>query len=408
MYKPRICLVAHLYPRNDEDYKGVFVRDMAVELVRQGFEVHIVTARRPGTTQKETSKDLHVHRFSYWGWRKGIQLGELKGTPVLLLGSLVLLGILKCVVTVLKYKARLIHAYWVVPGGLIGMISGRLTRRPIVATAAGSDLNLAPRHGLTRLLVRLTLKNIDRMIAVSSALKQKAFQLGLSQDRCTVIHGPVGVQMPVLHGRHNGKPHTKERKKSLLYVGNLTPPKRVDTIIGAMNKIVREFPDCRLDIVGDGHLRPQLEALAARLGIKQHVRFLGPLPHEKVLLMMQRADLFVHCSEHEGLPVAIMEAMSAGLPVVASRVGGVPDLVHEGKTGYMVTPDDTDGYAKKILLLLKNDPLRFRLGANGNAFAEKKLSKRQVVSKLKSVYSELIKHRGVVAASGEKNPWTAK
>jgi glycosyltransferase involved in cell wall biosynthesis len=408
MNKPRICLVAHLYPRNDEDYKGVFVRDMAVELARQGFEVHIVTARRPGATQRETSKDLHVHRFPYWGWQKGIQLGELKGTPVLLLGSLVLMGILKCVVTVLKYKACLIHAYWVVPGGLIGMISGRLTRRPIVATAAGSDLNLASRRGLTRLLVRLTLKNIDRMIAVSNSLKQKAFQLGLSQDRCRVVPWAVGVETPALPEPHHGKPYAKETKKRLLYAGNLTPPKRVDTIIEAMDRVVREFPDCRLDIVGDGHLRPQLEALAARLGITQHVRFLGPLPHERVLAMMQRADLFVHCSEHEGLPVAIMEAMSAGLPVVASRLGGVPDLVHEGKTGYMVTPDDTDGYAKKILLLLKNEPLRFHLGANGNAFAEQKLSKRQVVSTLKSVYTELMKHSEVVAPSGEKNPWTAK
>jgi glycosyltransferase involved in cell wall biosynthesis len=390
MYKPRICLVAHLYPRNDEDYKGVFVRDMAVELASQGFEVHIVTPRRPGPTQKETSRDLHVHRFSFWGWQKGIQLGELKGTPVLVLGSLVLLGIVKCAVTVLKYKVCLIHAYWVVPGGLIGMISGRLTRRPIVATAAGSDLNLVTRHGLTRLLVQLTLKNIDRLIAVSSPLKQKALQLGLSQDRCRVIHWAVGVEMPMLRGRHNGKPYAKERKESLLYAGNLTPPKRVDTIIGAMQKIVQEFPGCRLDIVGDGHLRPQLEAQAARLGITRHVKFLGPLPHERVLVMMQRADLFVHCSEHEGLPVAIMEAMCAGLPVVASRVGGVPDLVHEGKTGYMVTPDDTDGYAKKILLLLRNDYLRLLLGANGGAFAERKLSKHRIISELKSVYSEVL------------------
>jgi len=408
MYEPRICVVAHLYPRNDDDYKGVFVRNMVEELASQGFEAHVVAPRRPGTAKKETSRNLHVHRFSYWGWQKGMQLGELKGIPVLLLGSLVLLGILKCVVTVLKYKVCLIHAYWVVPGGLIGMISGRLTRRPIVATAAGSDLNLAPQNGLVRLLVRLTLKNIDRLVAVSSSLKQKALQLGLSQDRCTVIHGPVGVKMSSLPERHHGKPFTKKTKKSLLYAGNLTPPKRVDTIIRAMERVVREFPNCRLDIVGDGHLRPQLEVLAARLGITGHIRFLGALPHERVLGMMQGADLFVHCSEHEGLPVAIMEAMCAGLAVVASPVGGVPELVDEGTTGFMAAPDDVGGYAEKILLLLKNDPLRFRLGASGNAFVEKQLSKHQVVSKLKSVYSELMKPWEVFPAYGENNPWTAK
>ena len=106
--------------------------------------------------------------------------------------------------------------------------------------------------------------------------------------------------------------------------------------------------------------------------------------------MLQCADVFVHCSDHEGLGMAIMEAMGAGLPVVASRVGGVPDLVLEGETGFMIPPDDVEKYAEKILLLLKNDQLRQELGSNARHFAEKHLNKQTILTQLETVYGEIL------------------
>ena len=106
--------------------------------------------------------------------------------------------------------------------------------------------------------------------------------------------------------------------------------------------------------------------------------------------MLQCADVFVHCSDHEGLGMAIMEAMGAGLPVVASRVGGVPDLVREGETGFMIPPDDVEKYAEKVLLLLKNDQLRQELGSNARHFAEKHLNKQTILAQLETVYGEIL------------------
>jgi len=106
--------------------------------------------------------------------------------------------------------------------------------------------------------------------------------------------------------------------------------------------------------------------------------------------MLQGADVFVHCSDSEGLGMAIMEAMGAGLPVVASRVGGVPDLVREGETGFMIPPHDVGRYAKKILLLLQNDKLRQKLGSNARHFAEKHLNKQTILAQLETVYGEIL------------------
>jgi glycosyltransferase involved in cell wall biosynthesis len=390
MHRHKICLISHLFPCDQQDYKGNFVRDLAVELSYRGHEVHVVTPMRPGAVREEAIDGVFVHRFAYYGWRRGIQLGQLKGNSPMLLGSLILLGTMKCLLSVLKHNSDLVHAYWVVPGGLIGLIAGRLTRRPVVATAAGSDLTTAPEYRLARLLTTLTLKHLDRVLPVSTAMKKIAMKLGLPGDRGTVIHGPVGIDTGDLKETAKQQPFTEKYGRSLIYVGNLTAPKRAETIIRAMQKVTEMYADCRLVLIGEGTLRPSLEALADELGLRKHVHFCGALPHEEVLQMLKCADVFVHCSDYEGLGMAVMEAMGAGLPVVASRVGGVPDLVLEGKTGFMIPPDDVERYAEKILLLLKNDQLRQELGSNARRFAEKHLNKQTILAQLETVYGEIL------------------
>jgi len=390
MLKQKICLVTHLFPVNPSDYKGIFVRDLADALSDRGHEVHVVTPLRWGAKRREAQDGISIHRYPYWGWRRAAQLGELKGTPILLLGSLVGMGIARCVQVIRKHGIGLLHAYWVVPAGLIGVAAGRLTGRPVVATAAGSDLFLAPRRRWGRMLVRLTLRHLDRLVAVSRALEDIALELGLPEGRSTLIHGPVGIDLSLFTRPRNHPPRETRPGRSLIYVGNLAPPKRVDTIIRAMQRVVGKVPDCHLTLVGDGVLRPSLEALAAELHLQRSIEFLGALPHGEMARILQSAEVFVHCSDSEGLGVAIMEAMGAGLPVVASGVGGVPDLVRDGETGFMVSPDDHETYAERLLLLLQTEELRARLGGNGSRFAREHLDKHVVIAELEGVYQSLL------------------
>jgi glycosyltransferase involved in cell wall biosynthesis len=108
---------------------------------------------------------------------------------------------------------------------------------------------------------------------------------------------------------------------------------------------------------------------------------------------MNDSDLFVHCSDREGLPVAVVEAMASGLPVVASRVGGIPDVVHNGETGFLLSPGDVEGYAEKIVLILTNEGLRRQMGTASRLYAEKRLHKDVIIAELENVYESVLGRR---------------
>ncbi len=386
-----ICLVTHLYPVDGNDYKGGFVRDLAVSLSSKGYIIHVVTPMRPNALAKENFNGVFIHRFSYWGAHKGVQLGQLKGTPLLLLGTLVLSGLMECVRVVTKYKVDIIHAYWVVPGGLIAMTAGMLTGRPVVATAAGSDLNIASRNKIYRILIRLTLKGIDKLIAVSDSMKQIALSMGLRENKAVVFPGPSGIDIDLYASRGAaGFPEMKDRGRKLLYAGNLTHPKRVDTILKAVKIVAETVADVSLTIIGDGDQRRELETLAENLGIKDKIIFKGAVPHRDVSKYMHHADIFVHCSENEGLPVAIMEAMASGLPVIGSQVGGIPELISDNTTGYLVHYNDHKQYADNIIRLLKNGGLRKQMGRKGLEIALATFSKTNIIKKNIEVYDTMM------------------
>jgi teichuronic acid biosynthesis glycosyltransferase TuaC len=390
MNRLKICFVSHLYPVDRDDYKGVFVHKMAASLASRGHEVHVVTPRRPGTPRQEQRDGVHIHRHWMWGWRGGTRLGQLQGPALLTLGSLLISGIAALLRVVLRYRIDLIQAYWVVPGGFIALVGGWLTRRPVVATASGSDLNVVARRRLIRPFVLATLRGIDRLIANGSEMGRLAHQLGMAPDRIDEVPVVMGIDLDPPSAHDAGDELAGEVGSRLLYLGNLTPPKRVDTILRALSLVVKRMAQVRLTIVGDGDLRPQLERMVEELGLTEEVLFLGARPHREVFPLLRAADVVVHCSDSEGLPVVISEAMGAGTPVVASAVGGVSNLVKEGETGYLVAPDDAETYAERIGGLLADPALRERLGRQAHHYATTHLNQGAVIDRIETIYEKTL------------------
>jgi glycosyltransferase involved in cell wall biosynthesis len=170
-------------------------------------------------------------------------------------------------------------------------------------------------------------------------------------------------------------------------VCNLRPQKALDVMLSAVASLRPKLPDCRLLIVGDGVEREGLEALAEQLGLADAVTFLGQ--RDDIPDVLAAFDLFALSSDFEGMPLAVIEAMGAGLPVAATRVGGIPDLIDDGVQGLLVPARDAGALASAMGELLSAPDLSRRLGEAGRARRQEEFDIDVVVSRVERLYEEL-------------------
>lgn len=248
--------------------------------------------------------------------------------------------------------------------GVLGRIAGVIAGIPIrIFTVHGWAF--AAHSGVAGRLYRWADRLVRPLTTVTICVSERERAAGLAAGTCdpertTVIPNAVDVA-----GARRFRAMGRERPL-VLAVGRLKAPKDFPTLVRALGKLPPDSFDAL--IVGDGPDRRRLEEEIAGLGLQARVRLAGE--RRDVPALLAGADVFVLASSSEGMPVSVLEAMAAGLPVVASRVGGVPEQVDDGRTGVLVEPGDTDALAEALTTLLDDGELRRRLGAAGRARAE--------------------------------------
>jgi len=173
----------------------------------------------------------------------------------------------------------------------------------------------------------------------------------------------------------------------ILMVGRLAPPKRPDLALRGLASVRKAIPEAELHLVGDGPLRRRAEALTAELGLNGAVRFLGD--RDDVPELLARAECALLASDYEGCPLAVVEAMAAGVPVVATDSGGTGELVEAGRTGELGPRGDAQGLAAALEQVLANPARAAELGAAGKRAAEARLSLDGMVGSLVELYDEI-------------------
>lgn len=306
---PKVVVLTSSYPRHAEDWVGRFVADGVAELRRRGLEVEVV---RP--------------RIDPDG---GGLVATLRRRPWRILPLFLRLAY------ELRRAARdadLVHAHWLASAAI-----ARLAGKPFVVTLHGtpsagllSDASLARKAPW---LVRLLLRGARAVICVSEPLAQAMQEIGVEQAR----YIPNGVAVQTVRKREDERPF-------ILFAGRLAREKGIPELVEA----TRGLP---LVVAGDGPLRSLVSDA------------LGFVPHHELERLYERAAVVVLPSYREGLPLCVLEAMAHGRPVVATRVGGIPQLVEDGRTGYLVEPGDPAGLRDALLRLLGDAELRARMGA---------------------------------------------
>jgi len=245
-----------------------------------------------------------------------------------------------------------------------------------VAWLAGVPVRIATHHGiienfpnwLGKVHTWLINHGIGQvLVAVSSRIREQAMLEGVDERRITVIKN--GIDPLSLEGvnlsRFRKEAGLKEDDLFLLSVGRLVYQKAHSVLIQSMPALLEEFPNLKLGICGDGTLRKKLTVQIGELGLSESVKLLGIW--DNVTGFLAVADIFVLPSRWEGLPIALLEGMSAGLPVVATNVEGVDEVVEDGEHGFLVPVEDVEELTKAILKLLKDKQLRLKMGAASKA-----------------------------------------
>jgi glycosyltransferase involved in cell wall biosynthesis len=288
-----------------------------------------------------------------------------------------------------RERVEIVHGYLYL-GNVLGMLAGALARTPI-RIAAKRSLDRYPRRSQLH-ATRLANHCAHRILCNAEAVR--SFVLGEERPvpaRLAVI--PNGISLPSSRLSRAHIPGLPDGVRVIGTVGRLDWKKAHADLLAAMRAVRASQGDAELVVIGDGPLRQQLEQRAAQLGIAGHVHFLGERRDARSLLAA--FDIFVLSSVIEGMPNVLLEALAAERPVVATSVGGAPEIVTHEETGLLVPASDPDALASAILRLLAQPVDGARLARAGRALVARRFSTSAMVASYTALYEDLVAERGL-------------
>jgi len=279
---------------------------------------------------------------------------------------------------------------------VLGIPAAAIARVPVIISSQRDLGHLDLYKNWRRVWLRRLQKLSTAVLTNSRAVREAVLaENHFAPGKVRVIHNGVdlGKFVQRLQDRSWLAPAGTDEKWIVL-VGNMHGDvKGHATLIAAAESVLREFPNVRLLVAGDGQRRKDFEDQVARLGIAGNFRFLGR--RDDVPRILACCDIGVLPSKAEGLPNAVLEYLAAGLPTIASRVGGNVEIIEDGKTGLLVPAEDSPALAEAILRLLRNPQLAAELGKNGHDFVAAEFSFQRLIEKTDQMYTELLRARGL-------------
>lgn len=384
----RTLLFSSLYPNAKRPLLGIFVETRLRELLATGMVQTKVVAPIPWFP-------FAGERFGKFGkmaeapkreWLNGIDVLHPRFVVLPKVGMslapwLLAAGAVGAVSRLLEegFDFDVIDAHYYYPDGVAAALLAAWFRKPLVITARGTDVNVLPNYRLPRLMIQWAARQARASIGVSAALVERMCELHMDPQRLHVMRNGVDATRfsprPMRAARHalglDGAP-------LLLTVGNLQEHKGQRLVIESLARLRHRHPRASLVIIGDGPDRGPLEQLATTLGLEDGVKFAGQVANADLAQWYSAADVLVLASSREGWPNVLLEAMACGTPVVASRVGGIPEAVQGGDVGRLVVERSPDAFAAAIQDLLEAAPDRERVRGYAEGFSWHRTSLQQL------------------------------
>ena len=368
----KILYISEIYPDVNRGL-GVWgggekrVYEISRRIAENGHDVSILTCRFPNQPVEETIDNIKVYRI---GLSRDPKTGGVLETFFPIFDY-----VLKTAIMAVRLNPHIIHCNTYFPV-YSGVMSSQIRDIPLVSTfhdlyglKGWIDSQRSVAWGFLGHLATITAAKLphSQIISVSPQCKQKLVAIGVPEEKITVI--PNGVDLELFNSTC-----VEKKDNQVLYVGRLVNFKHVDWLIFAIAEVLKEIPDVRLKIVGDGPERSNLENLVRKLGLQNCVTFTGiTATYDAVVRHYKESSIFVLPSTVEGEAIVLKEAMAAFLPVIAINVegSGVLSLVHDGGNGFLLEPGQPSLIAKKFVQLLQDEKLRKKMGMAGRKFVER-------------------------------------
>ena len=394
--KIKVLFLTTSFPLTEDSASGVFTLRL-IENFPPEIDVTVLT---PGYTrelkfQENKKYKLNCFRYAPRPWQLiahqpgGIPVAFKKHHGLFLLLPLFILSMFIYCFR-LSRNIDIIHANWST-NGVISGIAGLLTNTPVVTTLRGADVERIQNSAIDRYILRLCMKMNNKVITVNNAIHAhvKKYYPLLSHKLVTIPNG-VGKDFLEISLHRSEK---KGKKVRFATIGSLIPRKGLNIVIQALSKL-KNLENIELVIIGEGQEKETLKSLTLQLGLSDYVRFLGNVPPSYIPGELANTDVFVLTSFSEGRPNVVLEAMAAGVPVIASNIDGVNELIQDDETGLLFDPGDVECLAIQMERLINDHEMRARLGEAGrNYIIQNGLTWEKTAQNYIGVYKEIIQSK---------------
>jgi glycosyltransferase involved in cell wall biosynthesis len=391
----KVAVLTTSFPLGKDSTSGIFVQRL-VKNLPPWVEANVITPCSSRPVDYDLCQNYHVQCFRYAPRTWQILAHESGGIPVALRHRkilILLLPIFICAMFIACFRASktcdLIHANWSVNGLIAGFV-GVITNTPVITTLRGEDITKAGKSMLYDVALRLCIRLNKKLITVSEAIKnQLSNKFPKQMDKFVFL--PNGVDNNFLKvSRSKSRIQVKnEDVLQILTIGSLIPRKGVKDIIKALKLIKESKTGFRLSIIGTGIEENNLKQLVVSSGMSGQVSFLGNISPQDIPHHFSKADVFILASYSEGRPNVILESLAAGVPVIATQIDGVTELIKENITGLLFLPGDSEQLAKQIGRLKNNRELGNELAKRGQDLI---LGSGLLWSKVGNRYAEIYNH----------------
>jgi glycosyltransferase involved in cell wall biosynthesis len=288
-----------------------------------------------------------------------------------------------------KYRFDILHCHGVYPPGYVGSSFHKITGVPLIITPHGGDIKENDKGIIinSRITARIkkTFSSAQAVTAISSDIKARILKLGVNSDKVHLIPNGVFLNEYISPEEY----HQQTNDSYILYLGSLIKRKGVDILMQAFHKICKDYPNVRLKIAGTGKEENNLITLSKELRIDQNVDFVGLVRGDRKRELLRNALFLVCPSRYEPFGIVILEAFASGIPVIASRIGGIPDIVKDGENGFLFEPENTEELTEKMEIMLNNNVLRNTMAQNTLQCANR-YNWHSIVNEYINIYSKIL------------------